>query len=227
MSLSMEMVAIAGSSAAGIISAAVIQKMTQSRRSIAKTEKPVQPSQAPTPNAQHPSPVNSVASAKAELAALSFEKSLCSESIARVYEAAQNGRVDRMERDRLLLKYKKQLESINARLSQLQSVADYADMTEMRNNLVSILESRISAIDTKLSEISRRGMPDVLADSQLKKIVEEIAVKNEPEKPEEPPAINVESNQLISAPEEKSIAQLQEEIVQALKRLEQVEVDKD
>ena len=208
--MSIEIVALAGSSAAGIISAAVIDKY--SRKKVKKEE-------------ERPK-TSSLNSAKAELSSLVFEKSLCSEAITRVYEASQKGKIDRLERDRLLLKYKQQLESINTRASQLQLVADYSDLTDVRNNLTSLLENRISAIDNKLLELSKRGLPHAVADTQLLKIANDITIPKKIESSLGDESQD-ENTQFFSAPEEKSIEQLQRDIMQALQRLEQVEVDKE
>ena len=144
-----------------------------------------------------------------------FEKNLAAEAITRVYEASQEGRIDRLERDRLLLKYKQQLDSLNGRISVLQPAADFADMTELRNNLVSLLENKISALDQKLLEIKSGAPPDAV-DARVQKIIAETS--------------KVQAAPVDQKPfkaEEKSIDQLQKEIMQALQRLEQVEIDKD
>ncbi len=190
-----ELAVVAGSSVAGAISAAVLERLSRAR---ARLEKKPQL----TSNA-----------AKSELASLMFEKGLAAEAITRVYEASQEGRIDRLERDRLLVKYKQQLDAINERIAALQPVADVTDLTELRNGLVSLLENRISALDQKLAELSKEGTKPV--------IVEKVQVMPVPEKPKE------EQEQKQFRSEEKSIDQLQKEIMQALTRLEQVEMDKD
>jgi hypothetical protein len=153
--------------------------------------------------------------ARAELLSLLFEKNLAAEAITRVYEASQDGRIDRLERDRLLLKYKQQLDSLNQRIALAQPAADFADMTELRNNLVSLLENKISALDQKLLEM-RSGVTHDAVNAKVQKIIAETSkVQTAP----------VEQKPFKA--EEKSIDQLQKEIMQALQRLEQVEIDKD
>jgi len=192
--MSAEIALIAGSSVAGAISAAFIERL--SRKGDKKQPR-------------------STGAARAELLSLIFEKNLAAEAITRVYEASQEGRIDRLERDRLLLKYKQQLDSLNQKIAQLQPVADFADMTEMRNNLVSLLENKISALDQKLLEM-KSGVPHDPVDARVQKIIAETA--------------QVQAAPVAQKPfktEEKSIDQLQEEIMHALQRLEQVEIDKD
>lgn len=192
--MSAEIALIAGSSVAGAISAAFIEKL--SRKGDKKRPR-------------------STTAARAELLSLLFEKNLASEAITRVYEASLEGRIDRLERDRLLLKYKQQLDSLNQRIAGLQPVADYADLTELRNSLVSLLENKISALDQKILDM-KSGVPVDAVDAKVQKIIAE--------------ASKVQAAPVDQKPfkaEEKSVDQLQKEIMQALQRLEQVEIDKD
>ena len=200
--MSTEIAFIAGSSIAGAISALFIDKLLRIRSNNKK-------------HARSPSPSTDI---RAELLSLLFEKKLAAEAVTRVYEAAQDGRIDRLERDKLLLKYKQQLDSLNQKVTYLQPVADFSDLRELRNNLVSFLEDRISTFDKKLLELSKSRLPsqdDI--DMKANNILAETS-KVQPVTPVE---------QKMFKADEKSIEQLQEEIVQALQHLEQVEIDKD
>jgi hypothetical protein len=192
---------IAGSSIAGAISAVFIDKLSRVRSS---SKMQARPSSA----------------ARAELLSVLFEKNLTAEAITRVYEAYKDGRIDRLERDRLLLKYKQQLDSLNQKVASLQPVADLADLTELRNNLVFLLEDRISALDKKLLDLSKsRISSDADAvDIKVKKILSETLKAQQPTASIEQKMINTD---------EKSLEQLHKEIVQALQRLEKVEIEKD
>jgi SOS response regulatory protein OraA/RecX len=193
--MSAEIALIAGSSVAGAISAAFIERLSRSKR-----------------DKKQP---RSSGAARAELLSLLFEKNLAAEAITRVYEASQEGRIDKLERDRLLLKYKQQLDSLNQKITHLQPVADFADVTELRNNLVSLLENKISMLDRKILEM-KSGVSHDIVDEKVQKIIAETSKIQ---------AAPVEQKPFKA--EEKSVDQLQKEIMQALQRLEQVEIDKD
>lgn len=199
--MSVEIAIIAGSTVAGALSAAYLGKFSKP-----KPEKTPEPLQKPT-----------ASSVRAELVSLLFEKTLTSEAITRVFEASQQGRIDRLERDRLLLRYKQQLDSLNQKIQQLQPTADYIEVAEMRDNLTTLIEERISALDRKLEQLSRSGATfDVAIDSRAQKIIAETTgVSSAP------------VTKAVSRSDEKTVEQLQNEIVQALERLEQVEIDKD
>ena len=194
--LSAEFAIIAGSSLAGAISAAFIERMSRLSR-IDKRQPKL------------------TSAARSELLSLLFEKNLASEAITRVYEASQESRIDRLDRDRLLLRYKDKLDSLNQRIDHLQPVADYADLKELRNNLVSLIENKISVLDQKLLAIKPIVTNDAM-DAKVQMIIAETSKVQ---------AVPVEQKSVKA--EEKTIDQLQKEIVHALERLEQVEIDKD
>lgn len=203
--MSAEIILIAGSSFAGVISAVFLDKLFRIRFNSKK----------------HSRSPSSRASIRAELVSFLFEKNLTSEAITRVYEAAQEGRIDRLERDKLLLKYKQQLGSLNEKIAYLQPLADFSDLKELRNSLVSFVEDRISALDKKLLDLSKSNphsspsQDDI--DSKVNKIFAESS-KVESATPMGPKMFKTD---------EQSIEQLHKEIVQALRHLEQVEIDKD
>jgi hypothetical protein len=200
--MSTEIALIAGSSIAGAISAAFIDKLLRARSN----------------NKKHPRSSSPSPELRAELLSLLFEKKLAAEAVTRVYEAAQDGRIDRLERDKLLLKYKQQLDSLNQKVAYLQPMADFSDLRELRNNLVSFLEDRISALDKKLLEFSKSSPHSQDAiDAKANNILAETS-KVQSVTPIE---------QKMFRADEKSIEQLQKEIVQALHHLEQVEIDKE
>lgn len=236
---------IAASTLAGAISAAVIlTRMSRSKTSLKK---------------KHERLIKPFSTTKAELQSLLFEKSLLSESITRVYEASYEGKIDSIERDRLLLKYKQQLDSYDKKIADLQSVVDITELVDMRNGLVSLLEGRITAIDQKLTEISNKygiSKSDII-DSSPKSDPQVIVSKPEGEKKEygqklkendddrhQSDVANEEEMTVAAVrgdqkdqkkhndkekvkTEEKTIDELQKEIMHALSRLEQVDPDPD
>jgi hypothetical protein len=204
--MSTEIAVITGSSIAGVISAIFLDKLFRIRSNNKKHAR---------------SQSSSIASIREELVSLLFEKNLTAEAITRVYEAAQDGRIDRFECDKLLLKYKQQLDSLNQKVLYLQPMADFSDLKELRNNLVSFLEDRISALDKKLLELSKSSPPsrdDI--DAKAKKILAETS------KMQQQSSVTPIQQKMFKA-DEQSIEQLHKEIAQALQHLERVDIDKD
>ena len=207
-----EIALLVGSIIAGAISgAAVVHIVSKVNSSSLKSQRQV---------------VKPFDNAKAELQSLQFEKRLVGEAVTRVYEAVQEGKVDSVERDRLLVRYKQQLDSYNEKIGELQSAVDFTDLYEMRNDITGLLGRRITAIDQKLGELSKKyGMEQR----------EPIKIKQQRfiEKGEEKGGGGgggVESLAEVEAlveegkSEGKNIDELQKEIIEALHRLDQVEI---
>jgi hypothetical protein len=240
---------IAASTLAGAISAAVILTRISRRSKTSSLEK------------KHERLIKPFSTTKAELQSLLFEKSLLSQSITRVYEASYEGKIDSIERDRLLLKYRQQLDSYDKKIADLQSVVDITELVDMRNGLVSLLEGRITAIDQKLAEISNKygiSTSDIVDSSP--KSDRQAIVGKQPEEENKESGQNLKENdedrhqsdvsneESMTAAvvrggdqkdkkkhndkekaktEEKTIDELQKEIMHALSRLEQVDPDPD
>jgi transposase len=203
--MSTEVIFIVGSSMAGAISFALLNRLSPTK----KKKKEVKDSKVR----------KSYDSTKSELASVLFEKSLLSEAITRVYKAFHQNQIDRLERDRLLLQYKPQLDFLNQRIATLQPITQYADLLELRKSLLSLIEYKINAINERIEEITKelRIVPsEVVSDQNIDQIISE-SLKIQP------PTIE----QLSFKKEENSIEQLQTEIIKALEQLEQVELDKD
>lgn len=163
-------------------------------------------------------PVNTT---RSEIEALQFEKSILSHSITNIYEAVQNGKIGAIERDRLLLKYKSQLDTFNKKIGELQLAVDLTELSDMRTQLVSLLEERIETIEGRLTEISQKcGIPlDSLINVTKRKYAtveargqeySEIGVKK----------IEGKRDSTSVRVEDKNIQEVQQEVLQALTRLE-------
>lgn len=165
--------------------------------------------------------VKPITATRSEIEALQFEKSILSHSITNIYEAVQNGKIGAIERDRLLLKYKSQLDTFNKKIGELQLAVDLTELSDMRTQLVYLLEERIETIEGRLTEISQKcGIPlDSLIHVTKRKYAtveardqeySEIGVKKREGK-RDTGSVRVE---------DKNIQEVQQEVLQALTRLE-------
>jgi hypothetical protein len=178
--------------------------------------------------------------AKSELQALQFEKSLISQAVTRVYEAIQEGKIDKNEFERLLLKYKHQLASYEEKIRRIGPLVDFAEISEIRENTISILNERIDSMDQKLAEVCKKsGMSYTDISKTIKKMQQPQSNEDESRKSKykgedaatnylltiERPKTKQEVIQLKD--EEKDIDNLQVEIMDALSRLEEINIDKN
>jgi hypothetical protein len=154
---------------------------------------------------------------KSEIQALQFEKGILSHSITNICEAVQNGKINAIERDRLLSKYKSQLDTFNEKIGELQMSIDLTELSEMRTQLVCLMEERIANIETKLTEISKKCQIPIGSFVQAKKRkYTTLQARDEIETGEKKGEVKRESDVV----EDKNIQKLQQEIMQALASLE-------
>jgi hypothetical protein len=155
---------------------------------------------------------------KSEIEVLQFEKGILSHSITKICEAVQDGKINTIERDRLLAKYKSQLDAFNEKIGELQLSIDLAELSEMRTQLVSLLEERIANIETKLTEISEKcHIPIGSFVHGKKRKYTTLQRRNEIEISKKKGEVKRESN--VTA-DDNNMQKLQQEIIQALASLE-------
>lgn len=89
-----------------------------------------------------------------EIKLYQFEKDLVTRAIENILIASRNESIDDLERDRLLIKYKEQLGSLNQNMEKIQSQMDITKLMNFRDDLMNILENKISQIDDKITAIN-------------------------------------------------------------------------
>ena len=155
---------------------------------------------------------------KSEIEVLQFEKGILSHSITNICEAVQDGKINTLERDRLLAKYKSQLDAFNEKIGELQLSIDLAELSEMRTQIVSLMEERIANIETKLTEISKKcQIPIGSFVHGKKRKYTTLQRRNEIETSKEKGEVKRESSVTV---DDNNIQKLQQEIIQALASLE-------
>jgi len=89
-----------------------------------------------------------------EIKLYQFEKDLVTRAIENILVASRNNSIDNLERDRLIIKYKQQLGSLNQNMERIQSQIDITKLMNFRDDLMNILENKMSQIDEKITEIN-------------------------------------------------------------------------
>ena len=93
---------------------------------------------------------------KEELKIFQYEKSLISYSINKILEEYRNKEIDIYERDRLLRKYRQELDEYDEKILEIQSKLDLTSLMNLRQNLMNVVENRVVEIDDKIKEINNK-----------------------------------------------------------------------
>jgi len=88
-----------------------------------------------------------------------FEKDLVTRAIENILVSSRENNIDHFERDRLLIKYKDQLRSLNENMERMQSEIDITKLINLRNDFMYLLETKIGQIDYKIIEINKKFGP--------------------------------------------------------------------
>ncbi|MGB9169803.1 MAG: hypothetical protein WCB31_12865 [Nitrososphaeraceae archaeon] len=88
-----------------------------------------------------------------------FEKDLVTRAIENILASSRENNIDHFERDRLLIKYKDQLRSLNENMERIQSEIDITKLVNLRNDFMNLLETKIGQIDDKIIEINKKFGP--------------------------------------------------------------------
>jgi hypothetical protein len=109
----------------------------------------------PVLNIRKNMPLTSGSELKSYLHSLEFEKNLTAESLTRVAEAMNQGKISPLEYDRLVLQYNEKLQTFEKEISELRSTSDIFELQNLRNDLNSFLQNRMKQIDEKLGQLSK------------------------------------------------------------------------
>jgi hypothetical protein len=170
-------------------------------------------------------PLTSESELKSYLHSLEFEKSLTAESLTRVAEAMNQGKISPLEYDRLALQYNEKLQTFEKEIAEVRSTYDISELQNLRNDLNSFLQNKMKQVDEKLSQLSKNetylgSRPLVPPFKQF------LSVTNRENKVQiQKPSRFFSYRTQSFIEQEKKIQDIQKEIMIALDRLESKDLD--
>lgn len=155
---------------------------------------------------------------KREMRTIVVERDLLSSALMRLYEAENEGRITREERETISKRYSEQIKELQGKLKDVELVVEVGELEGLRGELVSLFQDKIQNIEGRLEAAKRRlgaVAPEALKEAppraerttELERVVEKRA------KPEMSEA-------------EKARKEIRDEVMEALARLEQIDIDK-
>ena len=155
--------------------------------------------------------------AKRELKTLLLEKELVTGAITRLYEAEAAGKIGREDRERLSAKYKEQLREIEAKLNDLNLIIEVGELENLKQELLNLFEKKIAQIEDRLKEAraqleALKGLRQPATEEAKPKVTVEEKKVERKKKPHESEA-------------ESKIKEIRDEVLDALARLEQIDLE--
>lgn len=167
-------------------------------------------------------PLTSESELKSYLHSLEFEKSLTAESLTRVAEAMNQGKISPLEYDRLALQYNEKLQTFKKEIAELRSTSDIFELQNLRNDLNSFLQNKMKQIDEKLCQLPKNethigSRPPTL----FKKFITAANRENKVQIQKPPHFLSHHTQSFRD--QEKKIQDTHKEIMVVLERLERLE----
>jgi len=158
-------------------------------------------------NPEMPS-ADEVNKARQSLKVLRLERQIIGSALTTIFESETKGIISQPERDRLVGKYKVDLEQLDKTIEEHQRIVDLCDLQNSRDELIKNFNAKLAELDTKIKSL-KAGNPGQMENPQSSTTSETIS------------AIDPEEHESTDA--EKRVEQIREEILKAMDRLEQIE----
>lgn len=196
-------------------------------------------------------PKSELEKSKRELRTIVLEKELVSAALTRLYEAEVAKEITREEREILGAKYKTELKTLDERISKVDAFIQIGDLETLRSQLLELVNQKMEAIETRI-ESTRKAAEPFIAD-MLRRPVEKqapISIEEKPKVPDisdllqKPVPVTSIANNAVSQPtlsiknmepttdqnfvgkkSGEKVAELQKELLEALDRLEKLDVE--
>ena len=155
-----------------------------------------------------------------EMRTIMVERDLLSSAMMKLYEAENDGRITREEREMISKRYSEQIKDLQSKLKDVELVVEVGELEGLRNELVTLFEGKISNIEGRLDAARQRLG---------------VAPPEPPKKEAAPPKANRETDlekvvERRAKPElsesEKRVKEIRDEVMEALTRLEQIDIEK-
>ena len=154
-----------------------------------------------------------------EMRTVMVERDLLSSAMMKLYEAESEGRITREEREMISRRYSDQIKDLQSKLKDVELIVEVGELEGLRGELVNLFENKIQNIETRLDAarqrlgaaapqpVKKEASPKAERGTDLERVVERRAKSEMSES-------------------EKRVKEIRDEVMDALTRLEQIDIDK-
>ena len=91
---------------------------------------------------------------KSQINSLEVERDILTKTISRLYD--NDSDLNKIQRDRLLLRYQHQLGVVIARIQKLETVSKHPDLGPLGEGLITLMDQKLSQLDQRLYELTTK-----------------------------------------------------------------------
>jgi hypothetical protein len=154
----------------------------------------------------HVASEDDVNKAKGALKVLLLERQIIGSALTTIFESESKGIITQIERERLVDKYKVDLQQLNSTIEQHQRTVDLYDLEKSREALVRDFNAKLSEMEERITRL-KSGNSDPFQIST----------------PGKPAVVSLAQKQEETTDAEKRVELIRDEILKAMDRLEQIE----
>ncbi len=154
-----------------------------------------------------------------EMRTTMVERDLLSSAMMKLYEAENEGRITREEREMISKRYSEQIKDLQSKLKDVELVVEVGELENLRNELVSLFEQKIQNIEGRLDAAKQRlgpAAPEAVRKELAPRAERATDLERAVEKRAKPEMTD----------SERRVKEIREEVMEALTRLEQIDIEK-
>jgi hypothetical protein len=154
-----------------------------------------------------------------EMRTIMVERDLLSSAMMKLYEAESEGRITREEREMISKRYSDQIKDLQSKLKDVELVVEVGELEGLRGELMTLFEGKIQNIEARLDAAKQR-----LGSAAPQPVKKEVAPKVERETDLERVVERRAKSEMTES--ERRVKEIRDEVMDALTRLEQIDIEK-
>jgi hypothetical protein len=177
---------------------------------------------------------------KKEMRTLLLERDLLSGALTKVYEAENDGKITREEREMIAKRYSSQIRDLESKLSDKELTVEVGELEGLRDELMTLFREKIQNIETRLDQANERlpsvspqqakGLEGSLSSGTRSKSAASVmttvsAQSSQGEDLER--AVERKAPKRDDTEGERRVKAIRDEVMEALERLEQIDSRKE
>jgi hypothetical protein len=183
--------------------------------------------------------VDDLETSKREMRTLLLERDLLSAALTKIYEAENEGKITREERETIAKRYSAQIRDLESKLRDKELVVEVGELESLREELVTLFREKVQNIESRLDQAKER-LPTMAQQQETKDLEAAMAASSARAKS----ATTVVAAQTAQgeslervvdrkAPKrddtegERRVRAIRDEVMEALERLEQIDSRKE
>jgi proline dehydrogenase len=154
-----------------------------------------------------------------EMRTIMVERDLLSSAMMKLYEAENEGRITREEREAISKRYSEQIKDLQSKLKDVELVVEVGELEGLRNELVILFETRVQNIESRLDAAKQRlgvAAPEAVKKEVTPRVEKDVDLERAVERRAKPEMTE----------SERRVKEIRDEVMEALTRLEQIDIEK-